>query len=293
MISEIREYGAQLRLILLVGIVAYLIYGLTDIGWTSVVSALPTHPLFYVTSLLIFAVLPLVERLVFRRLLPNEQAVPIGVFIRKRVLNEGVLSYSGEAYLLERLRALSVARDPAIAAIRDNAIVSALISNTVTIGLVLLLLLAGRPDTIMELYRAAPGAAISFLVFAFIVYFIVIAMFRRITRLCRGDFQSLAGLHSLKILAVMSLQVTQWSVALPGEPMGTWLTFLTIYMLVRRLPFLPNVDLVFLGVGISLSGFSIHGAEALSGMLLASAVAMQLLHVVAFVLTRDNRPAMR
>ncbi|MEO1475452.1 MAG: hypothetical protein AAFS13_03645, partial [Pseudomonadota bacterium] len=174
-------------------------------------------------------------------------------------------------------------------AIKDNAIVSALVSNTVTLGLVVTLLLASGPDTLSALYDAAPGAALGFLIFALLTYLIVIALFRRITKLSLADFQALSALHSLKVFATMGLLVTQWSIALPGEPIGTWLMFLTIYMLLRRLPFLPNADLIFLGLGLSLSGFSIYGADAISAMLLASTATMQLLHVAAFVSTRDNK----
>ena len=121
---------------------------------------------------------------------------------------------------------------------------------------------------------------------------IIILMFRRITRLSFQDFQILCSLHGLKVALVMGLQVTQWQVALPGEPVETWVMLVTVYMLVRRLPFLPNADLVFLGVGLSLVGLAASGDDALSGVLLASAVTMQLVHAPVFLLMRD-RPELR
>lgn len=289
MISAIRAYSAKLRLVILLAVAAYLVLGLTRIGWADVMTALPTQPVFYAISLFIFALLPITETFAFRRLLPNDAGITIDIFVRKRVLNEGVLSYSGEAYLLERLMALSIARGRALTSIKDNAIVSALVSNTVTVILIVALLLAGHPETLTILYNAASGAAMPFLALTFATYVIVIVLYRRITQLSAADFLILAGLHSLKIFLVMGLQVTQWSIALPGEPAGTWVIFLTIYMLVRRLPFLPNADLVFLGLAISLAGVSAYGSDDLTAMLLAATATMQILHVAAFIVTRDNR----
>ena len=67
MIQTNSEDRAKLRLLLVGAVLSYLVYRLTEIGWPDVLSALPTNPLFYIITPMIFMVLPLTERVVYRR----------------------------------------------------------------------------------------------------------------------------------------------------------------------------------------------------------------------------------
>jgi len=285
--------GAQkrwfwVRPALAIAVSIYLVYRLTEIGWGDVLAALPSSPIFYLITPISFMVLPLIERIVYRRFLPDARSATVGLFARKKVLNEALLAYSGEAYLYERLTAGGTDKSRVLHAVKDNGIISALVGLMVTIILIGALILVGRSDAVTAVFEAAPVAAIGFgvIVLVFVVGFGL--FFRRISQLNLPDFAAITGLHTAKITLVLGLQVLQWTVALPGEPWRTWLLFLAVQMLVKRLPFVPNADLVFLGVGLGVAGFSHHGADALSGVLVASAAAIQVMHLIVFLATRER-----
>ena len=125
------------RHVLLAAIVVYLAYRLTQIGWGSIAGALPTNPIFYLLSAAIFLVLPVSEIVNYRLLTGQYILDGLRIFSRKRVYNDALISYSGEAYLYSRLSdAPGLDQKAAFVAIKDNTLVSAIVSNSWTILLV-------------------------------------------------------------------------------------------------------------------------------------------------------------
>ena len=281
-----------LRPLFLSAVIAYLIYRLSDIGWQTIWSHLPQSPWFYLLSPVMFLILPAAEVMIYGRLFG--QAVPGGlaIFARKRVLNDAVLSYSGEAYLFARFAERpEIGRARAVETVRDNNLVSALVSNTMTILLVGAAVLIGRSDWLAAIQQSAPSLLASFAVFCVALYVVVLIFFRRISALSRREFWFVSAVHSAKLLLVMAAQLLQWSLGLPGQAMTTWLLVLAAYMLLRRVPFLPNTELVFLGVGLSLTGLAGAQSDAMAGMLFAVALTSQIVQLAAFVITSFNRDA--
>ena len=170
-------------------------------------------------------------------------------------------------------------------AVKDNNIISALISNSWTIILVALVWFAGRSDVLESLWSVAPVPITAFCVICLVIYLIYIFFLRYITKLPRLKLTKLMGIHVLKNLTLSGLQLLQWMIAIPSEAFQTWGVFLTIQILLKRIPFLPNTDLIFLGLGLSLSGFAASSANQVNSMLLAATAMMQLTYFIVFSLT--------
>ncbi len=278
------------RYILLASIVAFLAYRLTQIGWNEIAGALPANPLFYILSVAVFLVLPVSEMLNYRLLTGGFIPDGLRIFSRKRVLNDAIVGFAGEAYLYSRLVKMpDFDQRRALTVIKDNNLVSALISNSWTILLVVSLVMVGRADILDRILNLAPILVASFAIICLILFALAMLFFGRISNLTRKCAMQLATVHGAKVLVAAALQVAQWASALPTAAATTWLLLLTIQLLLRRIPGLPNADLFFLGVGISLAGFVGDDAVQLTAMLLAATAATQIIQLFVFVTATNSR----
>jgi len=274
----------------LIAVLAYLSFRLTRFGWGDILVALPTSPWFYILSIAMFIVPPFFEGQSYR--LITGHAVPDGLRVlnRKRVYNEAVISYAGEAYLCDKLASIPTYNHrKALIAIKDNNLVSALVSNTWTIVLVATVLLFGRADVLLKIWDLAPVLVGIFAVICLGLYGFMFAFLRRITSLSIAKLFQIGLLHGGKILAVSILQIAQWASAMPRETVQTWLLLLTVQILIKRIPGLPNADLIFLGVGLSLVGFAQGAAADVAAMLVAATAMTQIVYLVVFILTSETR----
>lgn len=270
----------------LVAVVIYLIHRLGQIGWGEILVNLPDSPFFYMFSVALFSVPVFCEwqsyRIVTERNIPNA----VGVFSRKRAYNEALLSMAGEVYLTSRLAALDgFNHRKALIAIKDNNIVSALVSNSWTLALVGMVAIAGRSDILLKIWELSPLVVGAFTVICLLVYILSFAFFRRLTSLNISVLVKIGSIHLAKVAIATSLLVLQWKSALPSEALQTWIIFVTVYLLLKRIPGLPNAELIFLGVGLSLAGFAQGTTQEVAAMLVAAAAMMQLVHFTVFLLT--------
>ena len=280
-----------LRSAALAAIVLYLIYRLSQIGWADIAAAIPTSPIFYLLSVGIFLVLPICEVINYRLLTGSYIPSGLKIFSRKRVYNDAIVGYAGEAYLFGELARLpDFDKRRALTVIKDNNLVSAIISNSWTILLVAGLILSGQTGILQEIIDSAPLLVGGFGIFCAIIFALVIVFFGRLSALPRPKVLQLSAVHGAKVLIVAALQVAQWSSALPMASAMTWLMFLTVQTLLKRIPGLPNSDLLFLGIGLSLVGFASVDAVMLTAMLLAATASMQVIQLLVFVATMRRNP---
>jgi hypothetical protein len=242
-------------------------------------------PAFWGVFCLLYLAQPLSELVIFRRLwrLPLSG---LSVLLRKGVINEIVFGYSGEVYLYLWARRKTGLAGAPFGAIKDVNILSALAGNVLTLAM---LGVSASAINRVELDRylgptiwsglAVVGLSLAILVFA-----------RRVFSLRRDQLVFVSQVHVLRLLATTALTVLLWSVALPQVALSIWLVLVTVRLLVSRLPFLTNKDLVFANLV-----FVIAGPHTPVGLLLgALAVTTLIAHLgVIGVLTLMDlrRPA--
>lgn len=282
--------GARLakvsRVVFLAAIVGVLIYQLSEIGWTRIMTSLPAQPGFYVLVLAMYFVLPVTESLIYGRLWSLPPLGSLGVMIRKRVLNVDVLGYSGEVYLF--LWAEDRVAAPARAimgAIKDNLIVSAassLLAAALLIGGFLLtgqIPLGDLIDTPRPLYAGLGGLAALFLG-------IVVYRFRRVIfSLARRTLALLACAHLARFVTGYALQVTAWWIVIPAASFQTWAILLVVFVLINRIPLLPSSDIVFVSAGAGIAPLLDVPVAPVVGMLLVRSAADRLLNLLFFTVS--------
>lgn len=261
-----------LSLALLAGLMRELLGG----GLAALHEALPTNPLFYLVFLAIYAVQPLSDLVIFRRLwgLPLSGIVPI---LRKLVANEILLGYSGEAYFYAWARTrLNMVAAP-FAAIKDVSILSAVVGNIFTLAM-----LAVATPFAYSLLPAEHIRPILGSVGIMLALSLAILLFRgRLFSLPASELRWVFLVHLVRTIAYTGLLALCWHLALPLVPLALWMLLVTGRQLVARLPLVPNKDIVFANLAVFLVG-----NDAAVTRLVALTVALTLLcHVIVFALT--------
>lgn len=282
--------GKALRALFFVGIAAWLVLKVNAIGWQSVVAALPRTPWFYILFVVMFLALPVSEVGIFRLLLGQKLPGALPVFIRKRVFNSAFVGYSGELYLFVWAKQrLGLPARTLLLAIKDNAILSALASAAITSTLLVVFVATGRAKWIADWLHSAAGTGIAAALVAAFVLPLLFRLRRQILSVPRRTALSVLGIHALRIAAVVLLQATQWAVVLPAQPWTVWVTFLTVQMVISRLPLVPNRDLLFLSAALEMSHVVDGPRAAMAGLLLAGGALTQGSNLLFFILTSFQR----
>jgi hypothetical protein len=273
-----------LRWGLFVVIVGYLGYQFTSIGWGNVWSSLPQSPWFYVLSLVLYAMLPLVEGLIYGRLWGMSFWRSLPILFRKRVYNHDVMGYSGEFYFAWwGQQNAPVSRKEALAAVKDNTIISGLTSTAVAVVVLAVFVLF---DQITLLASFLPDGTMTWLGIAALVMTlgaVGIALRRYIFSLEPRVLGVIAGVHTARFVVFNALQVVQWMVVLPEVSIGSWITLVSLFIVINQLPFLPSRDLVFMGAGVELSSLLGITPAAIAGMLLVKSAIDKSLNMLVYL----------
>lgn len=298
MIDAARAFGARkgvrraMRVtqgLLFVGVVVFLVIQLSEVGWSEVFAALPASPWFYAIFTLRFFAQPLTEipayEIVWRTPLWRHWTA----FLRKRVYNFAVMGYSGEAFFtLWARRTLSLSDRDIVVGVKDNNLISALVSNAATAAIVATLFFLG--DLQREIDAIPGGAALFALAFVSAASLAVaVTMFRRhLIQLPKGMTRKIIAINAGRIVIVFILHAMLYQAAIPSAPLIAWLMFIALQLVLSRIPFVPNQDIVFLTAALSLAPEIGAPEAAIAGMLLAEAGLSQLFNLALFALTAHH-----
>jgi hypothetical protein len=247
--AAVRRWPAILGAVLTMAMVVGLGRELLGDGLSGLEDAVPRDPRFYLCFALLYMSPPTGDYVIFRRL----WRVPIAglaALIKKRIANEVVFGYSGEAYFYAWAR--EHARDVAapFGAVKDVSILSAIAGNAITLAMIAVALPLGRGLLTVDQFKTVLGSAA--VVVATSLPFLIFS--KRVFSLPRPTLWWVFGIHCIRLLVGSTLIALAWHFALPDVTVGMWLFLSAGRLLVSRLPLLPNKDLVFANVAILLIG---------------------------------------
>jgi len=237
--SRQRRWAQWLGGVMTLAMVAGVAYQLFGQGWAAFYQSVPTSPWFYLAFIALYLSLPLGDYVIFRRLwgIPLEG---LGALIKKRIANEVLFGYSGEAYFYAwaKARARNVAAP--FGAVKDVSILSALSGNAVT--LVLIAMSVPFVAKVGTAQLEGLGLSALFVVAVSVPFWL---FRRRIFSLPVRERWYVFWVHIVRLVAGTVLLALVWALALPQVPLGAWLTLSAVRMIVGRVPFVPNKDLLF------------------------------------------------
>jgi hypothetical protein len=274
--------GARYALTAAIG--GYLIYQLSAIGWQEVWNALPRTPWFYVVFLGVYLTLPVFQALIYGLIFGLSPIQLFPAMLKKRVYNKDVMSYSGEMYLYVWIRQRTGEPGRRVMhAIKDNAIVSSVVSTLVAVVLLSVFFLAGLvriPDVIAQ-YEVA--YVVGGLLVGSVLLGLGIRFRRSILKLPGKILAVLFGLHALRLLVVQGLQVVEWEVVYPEIALEIWFTFLALQIITGRIPLLPSRDLIYVSLSVELAGAVQVSRAAIAGLMLVHSMLDKTLNVLLFL----------
>lgn len=220
-----------------------------NFGWAAAWESLPERPAFWFAFIAYYCALPLSEWIIFRRLwrLPARGFV---VLLRKLVSNEILLGYSGEAYFYTWARQHAQMVAAPFGAIKDVSILSALAGNLMTLAMLILAWPLVNKLT-PEIHAQTLMASSAFLL---VVSFIILGIRKRLFTLESDALRFILSIHLLRLVATTFLSGLLWHVAVPAIPLFWLIILATLQLLVTRLPFVPNKDLLFANLTMFLVG---------------------------------------
>jgi len=275
-----------LQVTVVLGVLYLMIAKLMEIGWHDVWHAMPQTPWFYIFFLAMYFAQPVSEWLVYQQIWGPVVKPRFDIFLRMRIYNFALVSIAGEAWLaLWAHKNLARNSGQLMCTIKDSNILSGLASNSFTLALLATFFLTGQLEIITNAdprYGYYMGLAVAV---GLVLVPLVLVFHRRILGITPELSKKVFLLHLTRLVAVLLLQTGQWAVVFPDVEINTWLLLLTAQMVLTRVPFLPNTDLLFAGLGLSLMGYIDGPDAAIAGMFLASGALSQILNVGFFIAT--------
>jgi hypothetical protein len=269
--EPLQGWAAALSLVFSLLILAAVAHTMRHIDAARVLAMVPRSPLFWTVFAAFYLAQPASEWLIYRRL----WRVPAGCFaalLRKLVCNELLLGYLGEAYLYGWARRKVAMTAAPFGTIKDVAILSAMAGNGITLAL---LVLVWPFVGVTQLGLESRPVVLSLSV-VLATSIIAMVLRKRIFTLDRARLAFVLRIHLLRILLIVGLTALLWHLVLPAVPLVWWLLLATLRMLISRLPFVPNKDVVFAGLAVFMLG---HEAEIAALMTMMASIIL-LSHAV-------------
>lgn len=274
-----RGWLQWLGLAISAGTFAAILYQIRHVNPGEVLALLPERPEFWLAFALYYTGPVLCEWVIYRRL----WKIPLsGLFAltRKYVGNEILLGYIGEAYFYVWARARTRMTASPFGAIKDVAILSALVGNLVT-----LLLLAIAYPALAAIHVGSGERDLYLSMGVLVASSLATLLFRRrLFSLANSELRFVAAVHLVRVLGVTLLAGVMWHFALPGIWLGWWILLAALRQLLSRLPLLPNKDLVFAGLATLIVGSQSQIAALLTmtaGLLLLTHITAGLISIAA------------
>ena len=286
----VRRATRLIQAVIFIGVLALITKHLSDIGWDQIWDALPRTPWFYVLLTCAYITMPIAEVFVYQQIwdIPMWKRLP--VLARKRVLNEGVMGYSGEAYLcLWAHRQAHLPGNKILSTVKDNNILSAMVSTSAALILFLGFMLSGKLSDVTGGDISNNWALVAMLSISAMLIPIAIRFRKHLLALPKSKIRKVMMIHALRLLTQEGLQICYWMVVLPFVPLSAWLTFTAAQMLLTRVPLLPNKDLMLLGLGITLANVVNVPSTQVTALFLAAGATTQFLHLIVFFVTAPIR----
>jgi hypothetical protein len=282
-------WGTLVSAILSIALVVAVVWQMSQLDLPSLKAMLPVSAGFWLTFVAYYMIAPVCEWMMFRRIwnIPWSGIFPL---LRKKVYNELLLGYLGEAYFYTWARGRVEMTTAPFGAVKDVAILSAMAGNVATVVLL---------ATIWPLIGVSQlGLDTRVVVWSLGIILVVslVATFLRkqVFSLGRADLWYIMWMHLARIAITVVLSALLWHLALPAVALMWWFFLATLRLLVSRLPFVPNKDIVFAGLAVFTLGHEqdIGSLMALmAGIIVLAHLVVGAVVILVDLLGTDRKPA--
>lgn len=195
------------------------------------------------------------------------------------------MGYSGELVLMNwGNKSLDHSPKQVFKDIRDMNIISSAASTFVALGLLAVLIMADQIRAMEYLFETDYITDFNLLDYLLGTLFLAIILavgyrFRRYLFSMSIEITIKVFLiHSVRMLILYATQILQWHIVLPDVALEVWFTFLSVNILISRIPFIPSHELVAAGTNIELAKLLNAPVAAVTGIFLVHDVLGKILN---------------
>lgn len=255
------SWSRALTMALSLLVLAAAVWQARNLNLADITALVPSSPLFWAVFVVSYLAGPASEWIIFRKLW-GVSLRAMDALIRKLIYNELLLGYLGEVYFYTWARRKLPMEATPFGAVKDVAIMSAIAGNIMTLALI-----AAAYPYLALLPLAEYGDDIAWsLGFVVAISLVPFVWRRQIFSLTRRELWFVFGVHIGRIIATTLLSAVLWALVLPDVQIGWWLVLSAIRLLVSRLPFVPNKDVVFAGIALLALGQDVQIAALMAMM---------------------------
>jgi hypothetical protein len=222
---------------------------LAQLDLARVAAIVPSSPAFWLVFALSYFAGPLGDYAIFRRL----WQIPVAGFfalLRKLIGNELITGYVGDLYFYTWARQRTGMTSAPFGAVKDVAILSAMAANIVTLILMVLAYpLLGQLKLGIDSTAFFGSVALMLVISSGVLFFR-----KKLFSLPSRDLWYVTFVQTVRVIATLVLTGWCWHLALPAESVELWVLLSAMRMLLSRLPFLPNKDVVFAALAVFMIG---------------------------------------
>jgi len=266
-----------------IAILLFLVWQLREVEFREVFLELPKNPVFYLLLVALYFLLPSVQFLAYRVVWDFRPGSAFRAFIKKRILNKDVLGYSGEVYIFSWAQNHVEQPDRTLLEnVRDMNIISAAASMLVAVLLLAFFALEGQVNvrdlmSETQMTSLVVGVAITLILLVLVLKWRqhLFSMPWRVTRI-------IFGLHVVRMFVRQVLEISMWYLAMPEVPIETWFTYAAISIIVARIPFIPNHDLLTMAVAVSIAEAMTISEAQIAALFGAIALINRLINLIFF-----------
>ena len=236
-----------------VAILAAVLWQVRSVSITEMIALVPRTPGFWLAFLAAYFSAPLMDWLIFRRLW-KIPAAGFAALLRKLIGNELLLGYIGEVYFYTWARRRTGMTTAPFGAIKDVAILSALMGNVVTLAMLVL----AAPLLSTMRFGIDAETLIASIAVVLVTSSAMLLFRRKLFSLPAPELRFVSGMHLVRIGLTTGFNALAWHLVLPEVGMQWWLLLSALRLLLSRLPLLPNKDIVFAGLAVFLIGHDVQ-----------------------------------
>jgi hypothetical protein len=241
------------------GFLGVVLFEVRNLDYAQLLAKIPSLPSFWLLFFAYYFSGPVSEWFIYRRLwhIPSSGFLAL---VRKLISNEILLGYLGEVYFYSWARRSTEIHAAPYGAIKDVTILSALIGNAFT---VLILALLYPLFHTLEFGGVANTAYYS-IGFVLLTSLVIMVLRNRLFSLAAPDLRFISWVHSARIIFTTAASALMWHLLLPDVDFRWWLLLAAGRLLISRLPFLPNKDIMFAALAIVIIGHDSEIAELIA-----------------------------
>jgi|AntAceMinimDraft_1070359.scaffolds.fasta_scaffold14573_2 hypothetical protein len=274
--------------LLIWGLIAFLVYQLWGIEFNKLLGSLPLNPIFYGLILFQFFVVPVSEYFIYQLKWSFKGVVFLKAFIIKKIYNNELYNYTGEVYFSRWIaNKLVISQKEAGLFVKDNNIVSSLASTLIAFLTLFIISYLGYFDLLNWISGFDRTYLVVGIILLTISLFVGYKFRNKIVHLKKGLFVKLFSWYVVRFIIRHYLLMVMWSVAAPDISWLVWVNFLTVQILIDRLP-LGNKSLILLSIAPTLSTTFNVGVEVFTGIQLVFTLFDKLLGVITLLWSKQN-----